>query len=52
VALGDPPQAREFTEVARLARVLSQPFDDQPANAQYAALPPDWASAIEVSCPS
>ena len=52
VALADPPLAREFTEVARLAQVLSQPFDEQPGNDQYAAPPPDWASAIEVSCSS
>ncbi len=52
VALGDPPGARAFTETARLAEVLSRPFDEQPANEQYAALPPDWASAIEVSCSS
>ena len=52
VALGDPPGQRKFTEVARLAQVLASPFDEQPANAQYAALPPDWASHIEVSCSS
>jgi uncharacterized protein YdiU (UPF0061 family) len=51
-ALGDPPAERDFGEVARLARVLATPFDEQPANDQYAALPPDWASAIEVSCSS
>jgi len=52
VALGDPPGQRKFTEVARLAQVLASPFDEQPASAQYAALPPDWASHIEVSCSS
>ena len=52
VALGDPAGQRRFTETHRLARVLSRPFDEQPANDQYAALPPDWASAIEVSCSS
>ena len=51
-ALGDPPAEREFSEVARLAQVLAMPFDEQPANDQYAALPPDWASHIEVSCSS
>lgn len=51
-ALGEPPEQREFAEVARLAQVLAAPFDEQPANAQYAALPPDWASHIEVSCSS
>lgn len=51
-ALGDPPGERRFTETSRLAEVLSRPFDEQPANGQYAALPPDWANAIEVSCSS
>jgi uncharacterized protein YdiU (UPF0061 family) len=52
VALGDPPAEREFTETRRLAEVLTRPFDEQPANDHYAAPPPDWASAIEVSCSS
>jgi uncharacterized protein YdiU (UPF0061 family) len=51
-ALGDAPGQRQFTEVARLAQVLAAPFDEQPASAQYAAQPPDWASHIEVSCSS
>jgi uncharacterized protein YdiU (UPF0061 family) len=52
VALGQPPAERDFSEVRRLAEVLCRPFDEQPANEQYAALPPDWASDIEVSCSS
>ena len=28
------------------------PFDEQPEHEQYAALPPDWASQLEVSCSS
>lgn len=51
-ALGDPPDQRQFAETRRLAEVLSRPFDEQPANDEYAALPPDWASTIEVSCSS
>jgi uncharacterized protein YdiU (UPF0061 family) len=51
-ALGDPPAERRFSETGRLLEVLSRPFDEQPANDQYAALPPDWADAIEVSCSS
>jgi hypothetical protein len=31
---------------------LQRPFDEQPEHEQYAALPPDWASGIEVSCSS
>jgi serine/tyrosine/threonine adenylyltransferase len=47
-------QAREgdFSEVQRLATVLANPFDEQPAFEAYAALPPSWASHLEVSCSS
>jgi uncharacterized protein YdiU (UPF0061 family) len=45
-------QAKDFSEVAQLQRILQKPFDEQPEYAQYAALPPDWASHLEVSCSS
>ena len=46
-------QAGDFSEVGRLLKVLSNPFDEQPeAPAAYAALPPDWAHQLEVSCSS
>lgn len=45
-------QNKDFSEVARLLAVLEKPFDEQPENAHYAALPPDWASTLEVSCSS
>ena len=45
-------QARDFSEVARLLAVLEHPFDEQPGNEHYAALPPDWANELEVSCSS
>ncbi|CAN7317021.1 YdiU family protein [Pseudoduganella sp. LjRoot289] len=45
-------QNKDFTEVARLLSVLQRPFDEQPENEKYAALPPDWASHLEVSCSS
>ena len=43
---------KDFSEVERLAAVLRRPFDEQPEHAAYAALPPDWASSLEVSCSS
>ncbi|WER44472.1 YdiU family protein [Cupriavidus sp. WKF15] len=43
---------KDFSEVDRLLAVLSRPFDEQPESEAYAALPPDWASGIEVSCSS
>ncbi|MBV8633772.1 MAG: YdiU family protein, partial [Burkholderiaceae bacterium] len=45
-------QNKDFSEIARLLAVLEKPFDEQPENAHYAALPPDWASTLEVSCSS
>ncbi|NIE68124.1 protein adenylyltransferase SelO [Burkholderia sp. Ax-1719] len=43
---------KDFSEVERLANVLKRPFDEQPENESYAALPPAWASSLEVSCSS
>ena len=45
-------QQKDFSEVARLLTVLERPFDEQPEHEHYAALPPDWASHLEVSCSS
>jgi uncharacterized protein YdiU (UPF0061 family) len=48
----DKAQDKDFSEIDRLLKVLEQPFDEQPENDRYAALPPDWASHLEVSCSS
>ena len=45
-------QQHDYTEIARLLAVLQKPFDEQPEHQHYAALPPDWASHLEVSCSS
>ena len=45
-------QNGDYAEVRRLLAVLERPFDEQPENDAYAALPPDWASHLEVSCSS
>ena len=45
-------QIKDFSEVQRLLAVLEHPYDEQPENDRYAALPPDWASELEVSCSS
>ncbi|USX24336.1 YdiU family protein [Oxalobacteraceae bacterium OTU3CINTB1] len=45
-------QNKDFSEVERLLAVLQRPFDEQPEHDHYAALPPDWASHLEVSCSS
>lgn len=43
---------KDFSELERLAAVLRRPFDEQPEHEAYAALPPDWADSLEVSCSS
>jgi serine/tyrosine/threonine adenylyltransferase len=45
-------QQQDYSEIARLLAVLEHPFDEQPGNEAYAALPPDWARHLEVSCSS
>ncbi|MQQ99965.1 protein adenylyltransferase SelO [Glaciimonas soli] len=45
-------QNKDYSEVHKLLRILEKPFDEQPEHAQYAALPPDWANGLEVSCSS
>jgi uncharacterized protein YdiU (UPF0061 family) len=45
-------QNGDYGEVRRLLAVLERPFDDQPEHDAYAALPPDWAAHLEVSCSS
>ncbi len=48
----DKAQDKDFSEVATLLAILERPYDEQPAHERYAALPPDWASHLEVSCSS
>ena len=45
-------QNKDYSELARLLAVLQRPYDEQPEHEHYAALPPDWASHLEVSCSS
>jgi len=45
-------QNKDFSEIGKLLGVLERPFNEQPENADYAQLPPDWASQLEVSCSS
>ena len=45
-------RGKDFSEVERLLRILQKPFDEQPEHERYAALPPDWAGTLKVSCSS
>jgi len=42
----------DFSEVDRLLKLLSSPFDEHPDDSEYAGLPPDWANSLELSCSS
>ena len=48
----DKAQQKDFSEVAKLLAILEHPFDEQIEHETYAALAPDWASHLEVSCSS
>lgn len=52
IAIRQAEETRDFSEVQRLLELLKCPFDEQPEMERYAALPPDWARQIEVSCSS
>jgi serine/tyrosine/threonine adenylyltransferase len=43
---------KDYSEIDRLLAILERPFDEQPEHEAYCALPPDWASHLEVSCSS
>ena len=45
-------EQKDFSEIDRLLNLLRRPFDEQPGNESYAALPPDWARHVSVSCSS
>ena len=45
-------QAGDFSEIDTLHNLLKSPFDEHPGMQAYAALPPDWADQLEISCSS
>ncbi len=47
-------QARQgdYSGVQRVQACLRRPYDEQPEYDELAALPPDWANGLEVSCSS
>lgn len=45
-------EQKDFSELNRLFSILENPYDEQEEYESYAALPPDWASKIAVSCSS
>ena len=45
-------QAKDYSVLAQLQRVLERPFDEHPEFEAYADFPPDWAGSIAISCSS
>jgi uncharacterized protein YdiU (UPF0061 family) len=45
-------QRGDFTDIAQMMTLLADPFTAQVGMERYAAMPPHWASKIEVSCSS
>ena len=52
IAIEKAEKDRDFSEVDILLKLLERPFDEQPEMERYAALPPEWAHKISVSCSS
>ena len=48
----DKAKTHDFSEIETLLKLLAKPFDEHSEFEQYAALPPDWAYQLEVSCSS
>jgi len=45
-------QAKDYSGVAEVLQCLQRPYDEHPGLEHYAALPPDWANGLAVSCSS
>jgi uncharacterized protein YdiU (UPF0061 family) len=45
-------RTKDFSEVARVLKVLEHPYDEHPDCADLADFPPAWASDISISCSS
>ncbi|EDY86864.1 hypothetical protein GP5015_92 [gamma proteobacterium HTCC5015] len=52
VAIRKATDEGDFSEVKKLAAVLSDPYRDQLNCDHYDQLPPDWAASLAVSCSS
>ena len=43
---------KDYSAVNTLLTLLQAPYAEHPGHDEFAALPPDWASSIEISCSS
>lgn len=49
---GERAGERDFAPLAAVLRMLETPFAEAPEFERYAALPPDWAASLSLSCSS
>ena len=52
IAIEKAVTERNYSEIDKLFKLLSSPFDEHPDQQHYAGLPPDWAEKISISCSS
>jgi len=52
MAISEAQNNNNFSAMEDILKVVSEPFLEHPTLNHYAALPPDWAASIEVSCSS
>jgi uncharacterized protein YdiU (UPF0061 family) len=45
-------QGKDFSEITKLLKILSKPFDEQTEYESYSMAPPPNLQAVEVSCSS
>ena len=45
-------EAKDFSALAHLQKVLEAPFDEHPESESLADFPPAWANSIAISCSS
>ncbi|MBU2711986.1 protein adenylyltransferase SelO [Zooshikella harenae] len=45
-------EQKDFSEIDKLLKILSTPYDEQPENEEYAKQAPAWSKTIQVSCSS
>jgi len=52
IAIEKATYENDFSEVNKLQKIFTKPYEEQPENEDYAALPPNWANKISISCSS
>ena len=43
---------KNYSEIDRIRKIFTKPFDEQPKHEEFAKEPPDWAKELVISCSS